>query len=94
MVILVYIRDMDIKTYIQRASLEQRKLFAARAGSSVSSIANLAYCNRRVSSLDFAIRLIEASHGDITLPELRPDLFPRGKVGKQRAALLIKSLAS
>lgn len=84
---------MDIKTYMTKlGSPERRHEFAERAGTSVGTLNNLMYCDKQVRSFEFLVRLVEASNGELSIRKLRPDLFPKGRVGARRARLIANDL--
>ena len=64
---------MDIHTYLKLNRGRKAQEFANRANTSLGYLRLLGYGVRRPSA-DMAIRIEDASYGEITAYELRPDL--------------------
>ncbi len=64
---------MNLQTYFAQHGTPGAKALAERVGSSVAYLQHCKYGNRRMSA-DLALRLEWASGGELTAPELRPDL--------------------
>lgn len=66
--------SMDIKDYLDKLSPSERAEFAARANTSSAYLSQLAHGHRKAGlKLIHAIEL--ASHGEVSGPDLRPDIF-------------------
>ena len=77
---------MKVKTFISTLSPDGKRDFAARAGTTVAHLIQLAGGHRQPSP-DMAKRLAKASGGAIKLHDLRPDIWtrPRGPAAAKAA---------
>ena len=84
---------MDIKTYLDSLTFSERKEYAVRACTTIGYLHHLAKKRKKPSGLGLILRLIEASDGNLSLIELRPDLF-KSKNGTRRVQVLRDSIAA
>jgi len=66
---------MELKNYWLGLSPEDRERFVERAGTTISYMPLLTGGHRRPSP-ELARKMVEASDGGLTLPVLRPDIWP------------------
>jgi len=79
---------MDLESYWGSLCPAGKSAFADRANSSVMYVGHVVRGAKKASSIEFLLRLAEASQGAITVEELRPDLFGRNQAGRRRARML------
>jgi DNA-binding transcriptional regulator YdaS (Cro superfamily) len=65
---------MDIKTFIDKLSPEEKEKFAKRADTSVAYLSQLAHGHRN-AGIKTIVAIEEASNGIVTRYDLRPDIF-------------------
>ena len=85
--------DMDINTYLDQFKKDGGKLtdFAAKANMSLAYLGHIRSGRKKKFEFKIVMGLITASDGQISLKSLRPDLFPKGRVGKRNLELLRKA---
>jgi hypothetical protein len=76
---------MDVKTYLSETDKASAEAMAARAGTTYDYLIQLAGHHRKPSP-DLSRKLVKASRGKLTLPELRPDLWGNGASGASEKA--------
>jgi hypothetical protein len=75
---------MNLKDYLQKLNVDQRRAYAARAGVSMEYIYQLRAGNR-VPSQKEAQKYVDASLGELTLANVRPDIWGRKPVSESAA---------
>lgn len=66
---------MDLRTWTKKTPIAERRRVAKAAGTSVDYLMQLAGNHRR-PSWELAVRIEEATDGDVTRDTLRPDIWP------------------
>lgn len=83
---------MDIREFVQKAKKAGTfSRFVTLSGASERYIMNLVYENRRSSRIQFIVGFIRASNNDLTLHDLRPDLFGNNSEGVENLKALEKA---
>lgn len=67
-----------LREWLAKTPTEERERVAKKANTTTAYLWQLSGGHRKVSN-DLAARLQEASHGEITIAGLRPDLIPLAK---------------
>lgn len=77
---------MNLKTYLEPMSVDEKQAFAQKAGTSAAYLSQLASGHRK-AGMRTASAIEAASDGVVTIRDQRPDLFPRETtLNKGRAA--------
>lgn len=65
---------MDLKTYLRPLTSEDRESFAARCGTTLGHLQNVAY-GTRIASTELAVAIEQQSSGSVTRQEQFPDSY-------------------
>lgn len=81
---------MDLETYWSTLDPAGKLAFAGRAKTSVMYIGHVVSGRKKASSLEYLLRLAEASEGALTVETIRHDMFPPTRAGRARRDLLTR----
>ena len=81
---------MDINSYVRKLADTGRTAtdFAATAGMSRMYLYHILKGRKPKPGLETILKLLRASDAEIKLQTLRPDLFPKGRKGREALELL------